>query len=415
MEHLKKQDPEIYNSIKNELQRQREGLEMIPSENLVSRAVLEACGSVMTNKYSEGYPGKRYYGGNEFIDVAEQLAIDRAKKLFGAEHVNVQPYSGSPANLAVFYALMELGDTFMGLKLSEGGHITHGLPINFSGRFYNCIPYGVRKEDELIDEDQVMALAKEHKPKVINAGFTAYPRKVDFKFFRDVADEVGAKLWVDMAHISGLVAAGVHPSPIPYADVVSTTTHKSLRGPRGAMILCKEEYAKAIDKAVFPGLQGGPHDHINAAKAVCFAEAMKPEFKTYSEQIVKNARALGTSLANNGLRLVSGGTDTHLLLVDLTDKGVGGKDAEIALDHAGLYVNKNTVPFDTRSPFDPSGIRLGTPVLTTRGMKEGDMKQVGDLIAKAVESYNNESEIQKIRGEVKELCSKFPIYPNLNL
>ncbi|MFC1648222.1 serine hydroxymethyltransferase [Nanoarchaeota archaeon] len=410
---LKEQDPKIYNAIQNELKRQREGLELIPSENLVSKAVLEAMGSVLTNKYSEGYPGKRYYGGNEFIDVAEQLAIDRAKKLFGCDHVNVQPYSGSPANLAVYFALLEPGDKFMGLKLSEGGHLTHGHKVNFSSQYYTPCQYGVGKKDELLDFDEIRKIAKAEKPKMIEAGYTAYPREIDWKQFREICDEVGALFWVDIAHIAGLIAGGAHPSPIPYADVITTTTHKTLRGPRAAIIMCKEEYAKAIDKAVFPGLQGGPHNHINAGKAVCFKEAMQPEFKEYSAQIVKNAKALGDVLAEGNLRLISGGTDTHLLLVDLTDIGVPGKQAEEALDSAGLYVNKNTIPFDPRSPFDPSGIRLGTPVLTTRGMKEKDMQFVGESVIKAVNNHQDTKVLKEIRKDVMNFCEKFPIYEGL--
>ncbi len=415
MEHLPEEDKGIYNAIKQELKRQQQGLELIPSENVVSPAVLEANGSVMTNKYSEGYPGKRYYGGNEFIDVAENLAIDRAKKLFNAEHVNVQPYSGSPANMAVYYAMMDVGDKFMAMKLNHGGHLTHGHKVNFSGQLYNPIHYGVRKEDERINFEQIRRLAKEHEPELIEAGFTAYPRKVEWERFREICDEVEAKLFVDMSHIGGLVAGGAHESPMPYADIVTTTTHKTLRGPRGAIIMCKEEYADDIDKAVFPGLQGGPHDHTNAAKAVCFKEAMQPSFQDYAEQVVKNAKELAKVLKNNGIRLITGGTDTHLLLADLTDKGVTGKEAEEALDKAGLYVNKNTIPFDERSPFDPSGIRLGTPVVTTRGMEEKQMKVLGDSIAKVIENVDNEDALEEVRETIHELCNDHPIYEELEV
>ncbi len=412
LENLKKSDPLVYQAIEKELMRQKNGLEMIPSENIVSLPVLEAMGSVLTNKYSEGYPKKRYYGGNEFIDEAEQLAIDRAKLLFGAEHVNVQPLSGSPANQAVYFAMLDLHDKFMGMKLDHGGHLTHGHPINFSGKHYNVIHYGVGK-DGFIDYDQLRKLAKLEKPKLIQAGFTAYPRKIDFKIYREICDETGSYLFVDMSHFAGLVAGDVHPSPIPYADVVSTTTHKTLRGPRGAIILCKEEYAEKVDKAVFPGLQGGPHNHINAAKAVCFGEALKPDFKVYASQIVKNAKALARILMENSFILVSGGTDTHLMLVDLTNKGMTGKIAEKALDDAGIYVNKNTIPFDNRKPFDPSGIRLGTPTLTSRGMKEEQMVKVGELIIRAINNYSDSDAKRQIRNEVNALCAGFPIYPEL--
>ncbi|MBU1120478.1 serine hydroxymethyltransferase [Candidatus Micrarchaeota archaeon] len=407
---LEKADAEIAKAIEDEKQRQMDGLELIASENYVSKAVMEAMGSVFTNKYSEGYPHKRYYGGNEFVDVVEDLAIERAKKLFDAEHVNVQPYSGSPANQAVYYALMEIGDKFMGMDLAHGGHLTHGSKVNFSGRYYNVVPYGVEKESEMLDYDKIRKIAEKEKPKMILSGFTAYPRAIDFKEFRKICDEVGAYCFADIAHIAGLCAAGVHENPVPYFDVVSTTTHKTLRGPRGAMIMCKEEFAKKIDKAVFPGLQGGPHDHINAGKAVAFKEALKPEFKDYSKQIVKNAKALGEELQSHGFRLVSGGTDNHLLLIDLTDKGVTGKEAETVLDEVGIYCNKNMIPFDSRKPLDPSGIRLGTPALTTRGMKEGEMKETGRLIAKTIEKKDDAGERKKIRQEVIELCKGFIIY-----
>ena len=413
LESLKKQDPQLWDSISKELKRQQEGLEMIPSENIVSLPVLEAMGSVLTNKYSEGYPKKRYYGGNEFIDEVEQLAIDRAKVLFGAEHVNVQPLSGSPANQAVYHAFLELNDKLMGLQLDHGGHLTHGHPVNFSGKHYNCVQYQLGK-DCLLDYDAIEKMAKVEKPKMIQSGYTAYPRQIDFKRFREICDTVGAYFFVDMSHFAGLVAGDAHPSPIPFADVVMTTTHKTLRGPRGAMIMCKEEFAEKVDKAIFPGLQGGPHNHTNAGKAVAFAEALKPEFKEYAGQVVKNARELARVMAEGGLNIVSGGTDTHLALVDLTDKKITGKEAEGALDEAGIYVNKNTVPFDHRKPWDPSGIRLGTPVLTSRGMKEQDMVTVGGLILQAIEHHDTTDVKAKVRKEVMELCSEFPIYSELN-
>ena len=399
---LKDGDSAVFALVMKELERQRNGLELIPSENIPSLAVLEALSSFPHNKYSEGYPGKRYYGGNEVIDEIENLAIDRAKKLFGAEHVNVQPYSGSPANQAVFRALLNKGDTFMGLELSHGGHITHGLKINFSGMDYNAVPYRVRKDNELLDMDEIEALAKQHRPKMILCGYTAYPRVIDFKRFREIADSVGAKLFVDMSHFAGLVAGGAYPSPVPYADVVMTTTHKTLRGPRGAMILCRQEFSEKIDKAIFPGLQGGPHENAIAAKAVCFAEAMKPEFKDYARQIITNAKALAKAVE---MRLVSGGTDSHLLLADLEQK-ITGKDAELLLEKNGIYVNKNTVPYDQRKPWDPSGIRFGTPTLTSRGMKEKDMQEVGSIMNRAMKGEN-------VREEVRKLCSGFPIYPEV--
>ena len=399
---LKDGDSAVFALVMKELERQRNGLELIPSENIPSLAVLEALSSFPHNKYSEGYPGKRYYGGNEVIDEIENLAIDRAKKLFGAEHVNVQPYSGSPANQAVFRALLNKGDTFMGLELSHGGHITHGLKINFSGMDYNAVPYRVRKDNELLDMDEIEALAKQHRPKMILCGYTAYPRVIDFKRFREIADSVGAKQFVDMSHFAGLVAGGAYPSPVPYADVVMTTTHKTLRGPRGAMILCRQEFSEKIDKAIFPGLQGGPHENAIAAKAVCFAEAMKPEFKDYARQIITNAKALAKAVE---MRLVSGGTDSHLLLADLEQK-ITGKDAELLLEKNGIYVNKNTVPYDQRKPWDPSGIRFGTPTLTSRGMKEKDMQEVGSLMNRAMKGEN-------VREEVRKLCSGFPIYPEV--
>lgn len=407
---LKGTDPEIFGLGEKETRRINEGLELIPSENFPSRAVLEALGSVFNNKYAEGYPGKRYYGGNEFIDTVENLAIERAKRLFGCEHVNVQPYSGSPANIAVYFALMDFGDRLMGMNLSQGGHLTHGHKVNFSGKAYEVVQYGVDEKTHLIDYDQVRKLAEEHRPKILLSGATAYPRKIDFREFAEIAKDVGAVSMADIAHIAGLVVGGVHPSPFPETDVVTTTTHKTLRGPRGAIIMCKEKYAKDIDRAVFPGMQGGPHEHAIAAKAVAFREAMRPEFREYAKQIVKNAKALADSLIDNGFTLVSGGTDNHLILVDLRNNGLTGGEAETALDRAGITVNKNTIPFDPRSPFDPSGIRLGTPTLTTRGMKEGEMKEVGSLIAKAVGSHKDRSGLGKVREEVLELCRGFPVY-----
>ncbi len=410
LENIKKQDSIVFNAIENETERQMYGLEMIASENYVSKAVLEAMGSVFTNKYSEGYPQKRYYGGNEFVDVIESLAIDRAKKLFNAEHVNVQPYSGSPANQAVFFALLELGDKFMGMSLAMGGHLTHGHKISFSGKQYSAIGYGVDKETELIDYDEIRKKALEEKPKMIISGASAYPRKIDFKKLKEIAEEVQAISFADIAHIAGLCCSGLHENPVPFFDVVTTTTHKTLRGPRGAMILCKEELSEKIDKAVFPGLQGGPHDHINAGKAVAFGEALKPEFKDYGKQIIKNAQTLSDSLQDYGFRIVSGGTDNHLLLVDLTKKDITGKEAETILDEAGIYCNKNMIPFDTKSPFNPSGIRLGTPALTTRGFKENEMKQVAEWINKVIESKSDTLVRKKVREEVKELCKNFIIY-----
>ena len=409
--NLKKNDPEIFSIHLKEVLKQRQSLHMIPSDNIASLAVLEALSIPAQNRYAEGYPGKRYYGGQEFIDELENTAIERAKKLFGAEHVNVQPYSGSPANQAVYFALMELHDTFLGMRLDSGGHLTHGHPVNFSGKHYNVVQYGVKKDDELIDFEQVRKLAKEHKPKIIQAGYTAYPRIIDFKQFREICNEVGAYFFVDMSHFAGLVAGDAYPSPIPYADVVMTTTHKTLRGPRGAIILCKQELAEKIDKAVFPGLQGGPHEHAIAAKAVCFKEAMEPEFKDYAHQIVKNSKVLEKFLGKE-FRLVSGGTDSHLLLMDLQQK-ITGKQAEKSLDEAGITVNKNTIPFDPRKPFDPSGIRLGTPTLTSRGMKEEDMEIVAGLIARVLKNPDSAEVKQQVRKEVLGLCERFPIYPDL--
>ncbi len=412
-EHVKKTDPELYQSIMDELRRQRNKLELIASENIVSEAVLEAQGSVLTNKYAEGYPGKRYYGGCEHVDVAEDLAIERAKKLFGAEHANVQPHSGSQANMAVYFSILEPGDTYLGMSLPHGGHLSMGSPVNFSGKFYNVVPYGVREDTHRIDYDQVRSLARQHRPKLIIAGASAYPRIIEYQIFREIADEVGAYFMVDMAHIAGLVAAGLHPSPVPYADFVTTTTHKTLRGPRGGMVLCREAHAKTLNSRVFPGMQGGPLMHVIAAKAVALKEAMTPEFKTYQQQIVKNAQALAQGLISKGFSLVSGGTDNHLMLVDLTNKDITGKDAEAFLDLAWITVNKNTIPFETRSPFVTSGVRLGTPALTTRGMKEGEMEQVASLIARVIDSKGDPAEIERVRTDVEALSGRFPIYGGL--
>jgi glycine hydroxymethyltransferase len=414
MPTLHESDPKVADILDNETHRQAYGIELIPSENYASEAVMEATGSIFTNKYSEGYPGKRYYGGQEYVDQVERLAIDRAKQLFGVEHVNVQPYSGSPANTAVYFGLLEYGDTIMGLKLDHGGHITHGLPISFSGKSFNCAAYGVNRETGILDMDEIRKQALETKPKLIIAGYTAYSRKIDWKAFKEIADEVGAITMADIAHIAGLIAGGVHESPVPYFDVITTTTHKTLRGPRGAMIMCKKEFAKNIDRAVFPGLQGGPHDNTTAAKAVAFGEALKPEFKDYAAQIVKNAKALADSLISHDFDLVSGGTDNHLILADLTNKEIPGKIAQEALDKAGITLNKNTVPFDPRSPFDPSGIRLGTPAVTTRGMKEGEMAQIGDFIAEALDNHTNEDKLAEIKGQVEHLCGGFPV-PGINV
>ena len=409
MPNLHESDPQVADILDHEKRRQAYGIELIPSENYASQSVMEATGSIFTNKYSEGYPGKRYYGGQEYVDQVEQLAIDRAKKLFGVEHANVQPYSGSPANAAVYFGLLEYGDTIMGLKLDHGGHITHGLPISFSGKSFNCVAYEVDKETETLNMDAIRELAIKHKPKLIIAGYTAYPRKIDWKAFKSIADEVGAITMADIAHIAGLIAGGAHESPVPYFDVITTTTHKTLRGPRGAMIMSRKEFAKDIDRAVFPGLQGGPHDNTTAAKAVAFGEALKPEFKDYAAQIVKNAKTLADRLIEHGFDLVSGGTDNHLILADLTNKEIPGKVAQEALDKAGITLNKNTVPFDPRSPFDPSGIRLGTPAITTRGMKETEMKKIGDFISDALDNYTDDDKLAKIKEQVEELCKGFPV------
>jgi len=403
-------DPEIFAAIEHETERQDGQLELIASENFTSEAVLEATGSVFTNKYAEGYPGKRYYGGCEFADVVENLARDRAKKLFGAEYANVQPHSGSQANQAAYAAVVSPGDTIMGLNLAHGGHLTHGHQLNFSGKTYKVVPYNVRKEDEQIDYDEVERLAHEHKPKMIITGASAYPRILDFARFRRIADAVGAIFLVDMAHISGLVAAGVHPNPCEHADIVTSTTHKTLRGPRAGLILAKEKFGAAIDKVVFPGVQGGPLVHVVAAKAVCFLEAMQPEFVAYQKQVVANARALAQSLTDEGFRLVSGGTDTHLMLLDVFSKGLRGKEAEKALDRARITVNKNAIPFDQNPPMNPSGIRLGSPAVTTRGFKEAEMREVGALIAEVLNNIENEEALGRVREKVGALTARFPLY-----
>jgi glycine hydroxymethyltransferase len=410
---LAETDVEIANAIENEVRRQAEGLELIASENFVSTAVLEAAGSVMTNKYAEGYPGKRYYGGCEFVDVAESLAISRAKQLFGADHVNVQPHSGAQANMAVYFTLLKPGDTVLGMNLAHGGHLTHGHPLNFSGKLYTIVPYGVRKDDERIDYEELERLAHEHKPKMIMVGASAYPRVIDFARIATVAKTVGAPMIVDMAHIAGLVAGGVHPSPVPHADFVTTTTHKTLRGPRAGMVMCREQYAKDLDRAVFPGIQGGPLMHIIAAKAVCFKEAMQPSFADYQRQIAANATRLAYSLSSHGFRLVSGGTDNHLMLVDVFSKGLTGKVAEAALGKAGITVNKNAIPFDQNPPMVASGIRVGTPAITTRGMREPEMEQIGDLIARVLASPEDDRVLGAVKEEVERLCRKFPLYPEL--
>lgn len=403
-------DPEITAAIRKETERQEYSLEFIASENFVSEEVLAAQGSVLTNKYAEGYPGKRYYGGCEFVDVAEQLAIDRAKELFGAEHANVQAHSGSQANMAVYFAACKPGDTVLGMNLAHGGHLTHGSPVNFSGKLFNIVPYGLRKETGRIDYDEVERLAKEHQPKLIVVGASAYPRTLDFEAFRQIADMVGAPVMVDMAHIAGLVAAGVHPTPVPHAEYITTTTHKTLRGPRGGMILCREEFAKTLNSNIFPGIQGGPLMHVIAAKAVAFKEALAPEFKIYAAQVVKNAQALAEELVSRGYNLVSGGTDNHLMLLDFTGTELTGKVAEAVLEEAGITVNKNAVPFDTRSPFVTSGVRIGTPASTTRGLKEKEMRQIGAWIDEALQNSENDTVLARIRGEIRELCQQFPLY-----
>jgi len=411
MSRLEQVDPEIAKAIHDETVRQSRNLELIASENFVSEAVLETVGSVMTNKYAEGYPGKRYYGGCEIVDIAEDLAINRAKELFGAEHVNVQPHSGSQANMAVYFTLLKPGDTVLGPNLAHGGHLTAGSPINFSGRFYKIVPYGVTKDTERIDLDQVRDLAKQHRPKLVIAGGSAFPRAIDYKPFREIADEVDAAFMADIAHPAGLVAAGLHPSPLPYADFVTTTTHKTLRGPRDGMVMCRERYAKDLDRTVLPGIQGGPLMHVIAAKAVALREAQTPEWRSYQGQIVRNARALADAMLARGYRLVSGGTDTHLLLVDLTAKGITGKDAQEALDRAWITVNKNGIPFDTKGPMVTSGVRIGTPAVTTRGMAEADMVQIAALMDRVLTNIGNASVEAAVRGEVQELTSRFPLYP----
>jgi glycine hydroxymethyltransferase len=404
-------DPEIAEAIKNELHRQNSGLELIASENFVSQAVLQAAGSVMTNKYAEGYPGKRYYGGCEFVDVAESLAIARAKELFGADHANVQPHSGAQANMAVYFTLLKPGDTVLGMNLAHGGHLTHGHPLNFSGKLYTIVPYGVRKDDERIDYEELERLANEHKPKMIMVGASAYPRVIDFERIGAVGKAVGAPVVTDMAHIAGLVAAKVHPSPIPYSDFVTTTTHKTLRGPRGGMVLCRTQYAKDLDRTVFPGIQGGPLMHVIAAKAVCFKEALEPGFADYQKQIVANAKRLAAGLSAAGFRLVSGGTDTHLMLVDVFSKGLTGKVAEAALGKAGITVNKNAIPFDQNPPMVASGIRVGTPAVTSRAMREPEMDRIAEFIARALGAPDDDAALARIKVEVEALCRKFPLYP----
>ena len=409
--NLKTVDPEIQKAIDQELSRQREKLEMIASENIVSTAVMQAQGSILTNKYAEGYPGKRYYGGCEYVDVVEQLAIDRAKKLFGAEYANVQPHSGAQANTAVYFALLQPGDTILGMNLTDGGHLTHGSPVNISGKYFKIIPYGVDKETERIDYDELERLAKEHQPKLIVGGASAYSRVIDFERMAQIAKSVGAYFMVDMAHIAGLVAAGLHPSPVPYADVVTTTTHKTLRGPRGGLILCRDaEFGKQFNKAIFPGIQGGPLMHVVAAKAVAFKEALSDEFKVYQQQVLDNAKALADELVKKGFRIVSGGTDNHLMLVDLRSKNITGKEAQFLLDEIGITANRNTIPFEPLSPFVTSGIRLGTPALTTRGLKEEDIREVADIIADVIENREDSAVIEAAKAKVQAICKIFPLY-----
>ena len=413
MSTLKNQDPEVYNAVINELERQRYNLELIASENIVSEAVLEAQGSIFTNKYAEGYPSKRYYGGCDYADAVENLAIDRAKELFQAEYANVQAHSGSQANMAVYFAALNPGDKVLGMDLAHGGHLTHGSPVNFSGQLFNFVSYGVDKGTGMISMAEVERVAHEHRPRMIVAGASAYPRLIDFAAFKAIADQVDALFMVDMAHIAGLVAAGVHPSPVPYADYVTTTTHKTMRGPRGGLILAKEEYGKSLNSKIFPGIQGGPLMHVIAAKAVSFKEAMSRDFVLYQQQVVRNSQALGTALVGHGFKLVSGGSDNHLLLVDLTNKEVTGKEAEEVLEAAGLTVNKNAVPFDTQSRFVTGGIRVGTPAVTSRGLKEPEMKQIAGWINRAILNRRDEQEISRIHAEVRELCERFPLYPHL--
>ena len=409
---LAEADPDIAEAIRNEARRQADGLELIASENFVSVAILEAVGSVMTNKYAEGYPGKRYYGGCEFVDVAESLAIARAKALFGAEHVNVQPHSGAQANMSVYFTLLKPGDTVLGMNLAHGGHLTHGHPLNFSGKLYTIVPYGVRKDDERIDYEELEKLAHERKPKMIMVGASAYPRIIDFARIGAVAKAVGAPMVVDMAHIAGLVAAGIHPSPVPHADFVTSTTHKTLRGPRSGLVLCREKYAKDLDRAVFPGVQGGPLMHVVAAKAICFKEAMTPDFVVYQKQVVANAARLAANLAAQGFRIVSGGTDNHLMLVDVFSKGITGKTAEAALGKAAITVNKNAIPFDQNPPMTASGIRIGTPAMTTRGMREAEMDQIGEMIGRVLAAPEDDRVAGVVKDEVEKLCRKFPLYPD---
>jgi glycine hydroxymethyltransferase len=414
MRTLAEADPEIADAVRNELNRQRNGLELIASENFVSRAILAAAGSVFTNKYAEGYPGRRYYGGCEYVDVVESLAISRAKKLFGAEHANVQPHAGAQANMAVYFTVMKPGDTVLGMSLAHGGHLTHGHPLNFSGLLYKVVPYGVKPDDERIDYDELDRLADEHKPKMIMVGASAYPRVIDFPRIRAAAQRIGAVMVTDMAHIAGLVAAGVHPSPVPHSDFVTTTTHKTLRGPRSGMVLCSERFGKDLDKAVFPGLQGGPLVHVIAAKAVCLKDASEPAFATYQRQIVANASRLAGALSGAGFRLVSGGTDNHLMLVDVFSKGITGKVAEAALGKAGITVNKNAIPFDRNPPMVASGIRIGTPAVTTRGMREPEMDAVAELVVRALKTPDDDRALGMIRIEVEALCQKFPLYPDMS-
>ncbi|AEH22844.1 Glycine hydroxymethyltransferase [Thermodesulfobacterium geofontis OPF15] len=410
MSFLKEVDPEIWNLIQKEIDRQEYQLEMIASENLADMAIMEAEGSCLMNKYAEGYPFSRYYGGCENVDEVEKLAIERAKLLFGAEHANVQPHSGTQANMAVYFAILNPGDTILSMNLSHGGHLSHGAGVNFSGKFYKIVHYGVSKETEMIDYEEVRAIALEHKPKLIIAGASAYPRIIDFEAFFKIAQEVGAYLMVDMAHIAGLIAAGIHPSPVPYADFVTSTTHKTLRGPRGGFILCKEKYAKIIDKTVFPGIQGGPHMNIIAAKAVCFKEALQPEFRSYQQQVVKNAKVIAEVFKNEGFRVISGGTDTHLVLVDVSIKGLTGAEAEKILEEAGITVNKNSIPFDTRPPRITSGIRIGTPAITTRGLKETEVEEVAHYMCEVLKNPDKEDLRKKIREKIREICKKFPFY-----
>jgi len=412
MSFLEQTDADVFAAIEKETQRLEGNLELIASENVVSEAVLEAQGCVMTNKYAEGYPGKRYYGGCEFVDEVESLAIERAKELFGADHANVQPHSGSQANMAIYLSVLKPGDTYLGMNLAHGGHLSMGSPVNFSGFIYKVIPYGVCEKTETIDYDEVERLAKEHRPKLIVAGASAYPRIIDYPRFRKIADEIGAYLMVDMAHIAGLVAAGLHPSPVPYADFVTTTTHKTLRGPRGGLVLCKAEHAKTVDSKVFPGMQGGPLMHVIAAKAVALKEALSPQFKIYQRQIVKNAQTLAQALMSSGFRLTSEGTDNHLMLVDLRKSELTGKVAQETLDKARITVNRNSVPFDTRSPFVTSGVRIGTPAVTTRGMKEKEMERIADFISRALRQVNDDGALRAVADEVGELCKKFPVYPH---